>query len=156
MNPALKYAEDVLGVHRVYDEANALNDKLDATLNLLDKAIDERRNMDTEIADYEMDILIAERGKHPDHSEAAFARHLKEVHHKDEQLKRMRHFRNAKSGEVSGHELDIEYLKSQLKVKVARMEVLGGYLRFLAVIKEAELKNNPANTDNTASTGESK
>jgi hypothetical protein len=149
VNPALDYAENVLGVHRVYDEANELNDELNKTLDLLDSAIDARRDMDEKIADYEMDLLIAERGKHPDHSEAAFARHLKEVHHKDAQLKMMRQVRNAKSGEVSGLELEIEYIKSQLKVKVARMEVLGGYFRFLAVTKEAELQNNSANSANS-------
>lgn len=138
MNPALEYAEKYLGVHKVQEEAERLLDELNASLDALDAAQDARRELDEKISDHEMDILISERGKHPDHSEAAMSRHLKEIHHKDLKLRRLRHERNAKSGEASGLELDIEYTKYRLKVKVARMEELGGYFQYLAAVKNAE------------------
>jgi hypothetical protein len=137
-NPALDYAENTLGVHKVYKEAEALTKQLDERVTELDAAIDARRTLDDRIEDRLMDLLIDERGKHPDHSEAAFTRHLKEVQHKDETLRKLRVDRNAAAGEASGLELDVDYIKYQLRVKVGRMEELGGYFNFLAACKNAE------------------
>lgn len=138
MNPALQYAENHLGVHKVHEEAEALLAELDEAMNALDSATDARRSLDESISNYEMDLLIEERGKHPDHSEAAFQRHLKEVQHKDQTLQQMRSKRNAKAGEATGLELDIEHLKYRLKTKNARMHELGGYFQFLAAVKNAD------------------
>ena len=137
MNP-VEYAEQNLGVHEVYAEATALTKSLDELMTALDKAIDERRTYDEQISNYEMDLLIAERGQNADMSEAAFARHLKEVIHTDQTLKRVKQDRNAKAGEVSGLELDIEYHKYKIKVAVARMEQLNGLLQFYAAAKLSE------------------
>jgi len=136
-HPALAYAES-LGIHAVYDEALAFEAELDETLTALDKAQDERRSLDEQIDSREMDLLISERGKHPDHSEAAFSRHLKEVHHKDETLKMLKLKRNMKAGEVSGHELDKEFLKARIHVRASRLVSLGGYFEYLAAVKNAE------------------
>jgi len=137
--PALAYAEDVLGVHHVYEEAEGVRIDLDEALTALDKAQDERRNFDQQIEDREMELLIEERGKHPDHSEAAFSRHLKEVLFKNEQLKKLKLMRNAKSGECTGHDIDITYLKVRVTILSARMHELGGYFQYLAVTKQAQL-----------------
>lgn len=144
MSRALAYAEGVLGVHKVYEEANQLLVELDQCITALDTAIDARRALDDKISDHEMDILIAERGKHADMSQAGMDRHLKEVYHKDETLKRLRMERNAKAGEASGLELDKGYIEYQLRVKVGRMDELGGYFHFLAVTKQAEASAPPA------------
>lgn len=138
MNRALEYAENYLGVNKVLEEADWLLNELNSQMDALDSKQDVRRDLDEKISDYEMDILIAERGKHPDHSEAAMSRHLKEIYHKDLKLRRLRQDRNATAGEASGLELDIEYTKYRLKVKVARMEELGGYFQYLAAVKNAE------------------
>lgn len=149
MNPALEYAENNLGVHKVQTEADALLESLDNSITALDAAQDVRRKADDQISNREMDLLIEERGKHPDHSEAAFGRHLKEVYYKDVTLKELRSKRTTAQMEVSGLELDIEVIKYRLKVKVARMNELCGYFNYLAVVKYASLQQN--NTDNTAS-----
>lgn len=138
MNAALDYAENRLGVHTVYEEAQESLAKLDETLTQLDSAIDKRRTLDDRIADREMDLLIEERGKHPDHSEAAFARHLKEVQHKDTTLRQLKADRNAAAGEVSGLELDVKFIENRLKVETGRLNELGGYFQFLAAVKNAE------------------
>lgn len=137
-HPALAYAEVQLGVHKVYDEALQAASELDERLGDLDKAQDLRRALDQEIENLEMDLLIEERGKHPDHSEAAFARHLKEVHHKHDGLKMLKYKRNAAAGECAGAELDIDFIKSRIRIATARMEQLGGYLHYLAAVKQAE------------------
>lgn len=143
MNPALDYAENTLGVHKVQHEANELLVQLDETLTALDAAIDARRNLDDQIEDRQMVLLIEERGKHMDMSQAGMDRHLKEVYHKDEILKRLQSERNAKAGEASGLELDAKYQENALKIKAARMEELGGYFHFLAVTKLAEIQTLP-------------
>lgn len=144
MNRALDYAENTLGVHQVHNEANELLEKLDESLDALDQAQDARRALDEQIDDRQMDLLIAERGKHADMSQAGMDRHLKEVYHKDETLRRLKQDRNSKAGEASGLELDIEFIKARLKVKVGRMEELGGYFQYLAAVKNAEASAPPA------------
>ena len=138
MNQALDYAKNYLGVHQVHEEAEAILGELDDSLTSLDAAIDARRILDERIEDRHMVLLIEERGKAAEISQAAMDRRLKEVYHKDETLRRLRMERNAKAGEASGLELDIEYAKYRLKVKVARMEELGGYFQFLAAVKNAK------------------
>lgn len=138
MNPALDYAENFLGVHRVQEEADALLTQLNDAMNALDAAIDARRNLDEKIEDHQMDVMIALRGTlGGEISQAAFDKRLKETYHKDETLKRLRMERNAKAGEASGLELDVKYIEAQLRVKVARMEELGGYFNYLAAVKNA-------------------
>lgn len=139
-HPALAYAEGTLGVHEVYEEALALNSELDQLLNNKDTALDEKRTIDDQYVDREMEILIEERGKHPDHSQAAMDRHLKEVFHNDEDLKRLRLLKNAKAAEVSGIDLDIEYNKARRAVAVARMNELAGYFQYLAASKYGEIE----------------
>lgn len=138
MNPALDYAENYLGVHKVHDEAESVLAELNDALEDLDTAIDARRSLDDLINDREMILLIEERGKAAEISQAAMDRRLKEVYHKDETLRRLRVERSTKASVVSGLELDIEHIKYRLKVKVARMEELGGYFQFLAALKNAE------------------
>lgn len=137
--PALAYAEDTLGVHHVWDEAQGVVIDLNEELDGLDKAQDARRALDQKIEDREMDLLIEERGKHPDHSEAAFARHLKEVLHKDETLKKLKSDRNEQAGIVTGHEIEIKYLNARVTILSARMHELGGYFQYLAVTKQAAM-----------------
>jgi hypothetical protein len=137
-HPAIDYAQIQLGVHTVFDEANTLDALLNDHLTALDKAQDERRNLDLAIEDREMDLLIEERGKHADMSEAAMDRHLRMVRHGDADLKKLKLQRNAKAGECSGIELDIEYTKSRLRTMTARMTELGGYFQYLAACKLAE------------------
>lgn len=144
-HPALDYAERVLGVHKVYEEAEALLIELDTVMNAFDAAVDARRTLDERIEDHQMDVMILLRGQlGGEISQAAFDKRLKETYYKDEALKRLRMERNAKAGEASGLELDIEHVKYRLKVKVGRMEELGGYFHFLAVTKQAEASAPPA------------
>lgn len=137
--PALAYAEDVLGVHNVWDEAQGVVIDLNEELDGLDKAQDARRALDQQVEDLKMDILIEERGKHADHTQAAFDRHLKEVYHKHEGLRQLVQQRNMQAGVVTGHEIEITYLKSRVTILSARMTELGGYFQYLAVTKQAAL-----------------
>lgn len=138
MNRALDYAENQLGVHQVHQDAETAINELDVLMGKLDRAIDSRRVLDEQIEDQQMNLLIQERGKASEISQAAMDRRLKEVYHKDEVLRNLRATRATLTAEISGLELDIELMKYRLKVKVARMEELGGYFQFLAAVKNAE------------------
>lgn len=138
-HPAIAYAESTLGVHQVWEDANEINDQIVQTTTKLIEALAKRRSLDDRIESREMDLLIEERGKHPDHSEAAFQRHLKEVHHRDSELQSLRSERAAVASVVQAAELTAESLRAQVKLLSARMEELGGYLAYLAAVKNAEV-----------------
>lgn len=142
MHAGLEYAEKNLGVHTVYEEAEVLTQRLEEHMTKLSDVIITRRKADDLISDREMDLLSAERAKHSDLSQAAMDRRVKEIQHKDPELRTLRADRSRYASEVSGLELDIDHLKWQLKVKVARMEELAGYLQYLSALKNAEQKNN--------------
>lgn len=137
-NPALQYAEVTLGVHTCYEKAEAAHKELDEIVLELDKAQDEKRYLTDQLADKEMDLLIAERGKHADMSGAELERHMKIVKHKDTDLIQLRQRLLAVGGRVNGLEYDADVQKQSIKIQTARMEELGGYFRYLAAIKEAE------------------
>jgi len=137
VNPALEYAENTLGVHKVYEDALALEGELDSLMGRFDIAVDARKELDEQIEDREMELLIAERGKAPDIPQAAMDRRIKEVKHKDSVLRELRANRRQKAAEASGLELDIDLTKVRLKVRAARMEELAGYFNYLAAVKNA-------------------
>jgi hypothetical protein len=63
---------------------------------------------------------------------------MKVVRNRDEAMKQYRIKLDTVTGEIQGLEYDAEMLRLQIKILVARMEELGGYLRYLAAVKEAQ------------------
>jgi hypothetical protein len=132
---ALKYAEDTLGVHVVHDSAVAARDALDKVLTELGQARDARRSLSEQVADREIELLMSERGKHPEMSAAAMDKHLKVAYHVDEQLRHVRGLLRAKTEEIEGLEYDVQMYEHDIKIAVARMHELGGYMVYLAAVK---------------------
>lgn len=156
MNRALEYAEKDLGVHTSYEEAKLLGEKGVSLREDLKKAIKSRRAFDDLISDREMELLIEQRGKHSDLSQAAMDRRIKEVHYRDKVLKELRSSRGVVAQEATDLELDIEANERRLKVSVARLEELAGYFNFLAALKNAEVhatRYAEAGTPATKATG---
>lgn len=137
-HPALQYAESTLGVHEIYQEGRTALEALQNATNNLVGSQAKRRWLDDQIENREMDLLIDERGRHPDHSEAAFQRHLKEVYHTDDDLRSMREERAALAAVIFAAEAAVDSCKQTIKFTSARMEELGGYLNYLAAVKNAE------------------
>lgn len=135
---ALDYAEQVLGVHSVFEEVQLNRTNLDGLLGDLDKAHDTKRALQAAIEDRTYELLSAERGKHHDMSATALDQHMKVVRNRDEAMREYRSKLDAVTGEIQGLEYDAEMLRLQIKILVARMEELGGYLHYLAAIKQAE------------------
>jgi len=145
-NKALTYAEVTLGVHKTHESALIARENLDECFNDLDKALDKKRELTEAIADREADLLSDERGKHSDLSQTAFDSHFKAAKGKDSFLRASRHELNTVQSEIQGLEFDIELHKTDIRIAVARMEELGGYLNYLAAVK-ADNTNKTTTTD---------
>lgn len=145
---ALTYAEDTLGVHKVYEEVEAHLTSLDTMLGDLDKALDVKRDLTDQQDQREVELIGEKRGTHPDISDTRFNALLKEWKREDGELTRIRIELGRIQGEVQGIEFDVDLTRLRIKAGCARMEQLGGYLHYLAAVKQgarnqAEQKTKP-------------
>lgn len=138
---ALEYAEQNLGVHEVYGEAKAARDTLQNVIDNLIGARFKKREWESVLADREMELVIEERGKHPEFSATAMDAHMKRIKHTDEKCKNLRI-------EIAGHTNAIDALEHSktmaeydIKIAVARLQELGGYLEYLAAVKQHQARN---------------
>lgn len=151
---AVAYAEDTLGVHEILEGVIAAREKLDKEiLTKWANARDAKRKAESDLEDREMEIVSAERGKHPEMSEAAFSRHLKEVLFKDDVWRRIRDHIRSLADDIDGTEVDRKLCERDIEIGCARMNELGGYFMYLAAAKAASIANN-ANKANEASEAE--
>jgi len=132
---ALDYAENQLGVTRVYEEAIDKRNELDDLMTDLGNARDKKRSLEAKIQDREFEIMGDERSKHPEMSAAAMDKHLKLAYHGDESLQQLREEHIAVVNELDGLDLDRTMLDVDIRIAVSRLNELGGYLNFLAAIK---------------------
>ncbi len=141
---ALDYAENQLGVHLVYEDALKVHGQLDALMTDLGEARDTKRELESKIQDREFEIMSDERSKHPEMSATAMDKHLKLAYHGDPTLQQLHTEHRAVVNNVDGMELDRSAYEADIRIAVARMTELGGYLQYLAVIK-----TQSTSTDNT-------
>src|SRR4051812_5074007 len=103
---ALDYAEETLGVNRVYKDVLTKRDELDTVLTELADLRDKRRQLEDLRVDREMDVQADELSTHPGMSAAAFKDHIKVALHKDEPLANLRSELSKVSSEIDGSEYD--------------------------------------------------
>lgn len=142
-NKALVYAEDNLGVHTVLQTAEQARAALDNVYTELSKAGDSKRDLHDRITDLEWLIASEERGKHPDMSAAAMEKHLKVAYSKNDDHRELRDQLRKATGDVEGLEYDARILEYDIKIAVARMTELGGYLNYLAAVKNSTKPTQP-------------
>jgi hypothetical protein len=137
------YAETKLGVHQVYEKAKELADKLDDELTRLDKAQDDRRKLEDDYADREVELTNEKRGIHPNMTDTRFKSEWRGWERSDEKLRTIRRELNIAKSVIQGCEIEIEMYRIRIKIEAARMTELGGYLNYLAaVMNQAEKSNN--------------
>ena len=139
---ALAYAEQTLKVHEVFEETTAQLSTLDVLTTDLDKALDRKRELAEKYEDRYVQLLGEKRGTHPEMSDTGFKTRLREWEREDPELAIARNDQMAVASEIQGLEFDIDMCKVRLRVGSARMEELGGYLHYLAAVKQAENANN--------------
>lgn len=135
---ALAYAEEILKVHEVYESAKAVHAKFDDTLTVLSNLRDEKRAVETHLVDCEMDIAASERSKHPEMSATAMEKHLKIALHGNEQVRKLRDKIVTLTSDIEGIEYDRASQETEIRILTARMTELGGYLNYLAAIKQSQ------------------
>jgi hypothetical protein len=153
-HPALAYAETQLGVHTVFQSAEQARVSLDNVYTELSKAGDSKRDLHDRIADQEMLIASDERGKHPDMSAAAMDKHLKVAFSKNYDHRELRDQLRKATGDVEGLEYDARILEYDLKIAIARMTELGGYLNYLAAVKNNTKPTQPTQPEQPTTPGE--
>jgi len=133
-NP-IEWAEENVGLKATWDETQVEQGVLDDLASRLDNATDEKRTLGDKIKIRETDLLIEERGKHPDQSQAWLDRHMIEAKHLDPELVVLRADHQAASSTLSGLDYDWEVQKSKMRILQSRMIQQGGYMNFLAASK---------------------
>lgn len=133
---AIKYAEGTLGVHSTYEAAQAARNKLDEILTELGDARDTLRDHEFRLTDREMEVASDERGRHPEMSATAMEKHLKIALQNDDAVRELREQVARIRSDIEGLDYDREVAEHDIKIQVARMNELGGYLHYLAVVKD--------------------
>lgn len=142
---ALDYAELTLGVHKVFEEAKEKRQALaDANLKMLDLRA-ARRGQEQYLEDLKMEVIEEERSTNPSESQAAFDRRIKVVFSNNGAIREGRDRLLYLAGDIETVEYEIEMLTKDIQIAVARMQELGGYLQFLAVIKQANASRETKN-----------
>jgi len=141
---ALTYAEETLGVHKVWENVQTYLQDLDGLLADLDKAQDRKRQLEEDYADREVELVHEMRGIHPSMSDTRFKSEYKGWERADEKLSGLRVELNKVRSEIQGLEYDVDLLKLRIRANSARLEELGGYLHYLAAVKnQAEAAKKP-------------
>jgi DNA polymerase elongation subunit (family B) len=134
---ALEYAEGTLKVHMVYHEALQKRNELDEILGELSELRDTKRDLDVRLVDAEMLVAAEEWAKHPDMSAARMEKHVKVAYSQNDDVRQLREQIIKLSGDIEGRQYDVTICEVDIKIAVARLQELGGYLNYLAAIKQA-------------------
>lgn len=137
---ALDYAEKELGVHVVYQTAVEARQKLDAILTDLSNARDRKRDTEARLMDAELEVANNEWAKHPDMAVTRMEKHLKTALAQDDTVRELREQVARAASDIDGLEMDKLMSETDIRIAVARLQELGGYFHYLAVIKQQAAK----------------
>lgn len=147
---AVTYAEVDLGVHKVFESAQIFREHLEDALRQISELRDRKRNLDSALVDREMMLLIEERGKHPDVSEAAIERLMKLAKNNDDEHREIREQINAVLRKIDDAETMRLMAETDIKIAVSRLQELGGYLEYLAAVKQHQARDANETKESTA------
>jgi hypothetical protein len=135
---ALKYAEEELGIHKIYQETVELQAFINDQYRTRSGFEAESRKLATELERRKMAIITDRLQMLPEESIAAHERGVKVAVGNDEEYQRL----VDRSNEVMAHRDGIAAAISSYELNhrghVARMKLLGGFLEFCAAVKQDE------------------
>ena len=138
-NKAVSYAEDALGVHAVFEAAQQHEEEA----GLLRLRIADLRRVkaagESAYLDAEYDFISDLRGANKDMSQTAFDKLSKMEVHRDPNLRLLRADLAEQARGIERCEANLATLKLRCEIAVARLHELGGYLAYLAAVKNAEV-----------------
>lgn len=147
---ALTYAEDILGVHKVYEDAKAAQSALEETLVELDKWRMEKRKLENALSDREQEVIQQAWIDNPEMSQARMDKHVKVLIHTDAGWKVFRDSLSDALAKIDQLETDQRINEQDIKIATSRMSELGGYLHYLAEVKRAASTPTPESTGEPA------
>lgn len=134
---AIKYAEETLGVHHVYHQAMQCKGDLEQCLDKLAEARSAKRDLEFRLQDKEMLLAVEERAKHPDMAVTRMEAHLKEVKSNDDDVREYRELIMGQTSLIEALEHDKLLYENEIRISVARLTELGGYLNYLAAVRQS-------------------
>lgn len=146
---AARYAEDTLGVHRVYAEADEAITLLGDAQELHVGHAQAKRMLDELLTDREYALVTDQRGVLPDLSQAAFERHMKQILNVDPEMRAVRAKRETCILNLDETGFLIDRLKMTIRVRSARLEELGGLLHYYGAVKQGTTSKSPSGTSDT-------
>jgi sugar diacid utilization regulator len=136
-NRAIAYAEDALGVHRTWLNTEQLTTQLADLYRTQANFETETRNLDADIERTRQAILVEEAGLNPDMAPTSFERHVKLAYARSQQLATMNQLRLDAMARRDSIGAQIKSVEVNHRGHVGRLNELGGYLRYLAAVKES-------------------
>lgn len=145
---SLRYAEG-LGLNSVYEHATEARKVLEDKYMTLNDLRNRRRTVESFQRDCEMEIVEAERSKHPDMSQAQMDKHLKVAFSNSSDIRESREELSLLAGQIELLEHEVDLLNADIRIDSARLNELGGFFQFMAVLKQSESsrKSKESTTD---------
>lgn len=144
----ISYAEESLGVHRVFEEGERRYELHAEASDALDRTSDEIRSVRAEIEASEIELVSDLRAQQNDMSKTAFGEFLKERLKEDADLRVLRTRLAHLEGVRAEYERQVKHHQLGVHLATARMEELGGLLEFYAACK---LVNNQTTVTHVSS-----
>lgn len=136
---ALRYAEEELGVHSIYNETLELHRHLEALYQTRAGLETESRKLVTELERRKMEIVTNRLASFGDESIAAHERGVRIDLSQDKVYQEL----VDRSNEIMSHRdavaATISGAENNLKAHLGRMKILGGFMEFCASIKQDEV-----------------
>lgn len=138
---AIQYAETNLGVHQVHKKAESALALLIVTIDSMRSLRLEKRRAEDVLEDYETDMTVDERGAAPRMSITAFKDHMKSQLRNDKTCRDLRLKVAELAERIDALSHDKNLYEREIAICCARMSELGGYLSYLAAVKNAATKS---------------
>lgn len=140
----LAYAENELGVHQVHENALSARERVRVSHEALIEQRAIKRRLEGEIDERQVEIIDGEYLTSLGISVAAMERHLKVMIPKDGKIRELRKDLATCITLSEQWEASLRLAEVDTKIAVARMTELGGYLNYLAAIKNQQSQRSGA------------
>lgn len=144
---AIPYAENTLGVHLVHQDAERLASEAAALRQKIVTLKHAKAGDEALYLDAEYDFISDLRGANKDMSQTAFDKLAKVEVHRHPALRSIRATLASDAERIERHEAELATMKLRIEIAVARMHELGGYLGYLAAVKNAAQPARAPSTD---------
>lgn len=135
MGNPVTYAEETLDVHGVYEAAKQALNSLTQAAESRARLLASVRVVRSRMVDREFEIATEAAGTYSELSETARAKVVKGLIHDDPKHRTLRQQEHGYQDELEAEDAAIAIQERAIKVYSARMEELGGLLRFYAIRK---------------------